>query len=84
MLRKTHPALPVRLVGHLGMGAALGIVLGFCLVHFNIAHVGEIIGGAVEPTHTLGLFMTFLVLECGIGATLTGFVLIKLDENEQR
>jgi hypothetical protein len=66
------------------MGAALGTVLGFCLVHFNIAHIGEMIGAAVEPTRTLAVVMGSLMLEFGIGATLTGFVLIKLDESEQR
>ena len=70
------------MAGHLGMGAALGSLLGLCLIRFNIAHIGEIIGDAFNPGETLAIFLGTLTLNFAIGAALTGFILTEMDETK--
>jgi hypothetical protein len=64
------------------MGAALGLFLGFGLVRFNVANIGETIGSAFDPGQAFAMFVGSLVLNFAIGAALTGFVLIKMDESK--
>jgi hypothetical protein len=72
------------LVGHFGMGAVLGSVLAFCLVRFDIAHIGEIIGNTFEPGAALAVFAGSLILNFAIGAALTGFILVEMDEAKDK
>jgi len=62
------------------MGAVLGSALGFCLIRFNVGHIGEIIGNAFDPGEALAVFGGSLILNFAIGAALTGFILIQMDE----
>ena len=78
--RRLRTSLATRLVGHFGMGAVLGSVLGLCQVRFNIAHIGEIIENTFNPGETLAVFVGSLILNFAIGAALTGFILIEMGE----
>lgn len=71
--------LVARLAVHLAMGATLGMILAFGLVYFNIANIGAMIRTAFDPADTLAEFVGGLVLHFGIGATLTGFILMEVD-----
>ena len=62
------------------MGAVLGLLLGFCLVRFNIAHIGEIIGNTFNPGEALAVFLGSFILNFAIGAALTGFILIEMGD----
>lgn len=72
--------MATRLAGHFAMGAVLGSALGFCLIRFNVGHIGEIIGNAFDPGEALAVFVGSLILNFAIGAALTGFILIQMDE----
>ena len=65
------------------MGAVLGSVLGFCLIHFNIAQISEIIENAFNSRQVLAVFVGTLILNFAVGATLTGFILIKMEEAKE-
>ena len=62
------------------MGASLGLVLAFCLVRLNVGDVGAMIQNAFDPGGTLAVFVGSLVLNFGIGAALTGYVLMEIDK----
>ena len=79
MKHKNNLALITSLAAHLAMGASLELAFGFCLIEFDIAHLEEIIQSAFDPGATLAVLIGSLALEFGVGATLTGFILIKID-----
>jgi hypothetical protein len=51
-------------------------------VQLDIAHIGEIIRNAFDPGETLAVFVGSLILNFAIGAALTGFILIEMDEEK--
>ena len=81
MQKAPKTSLVVRLVAHLGMGITLGIIFGLCLVHFNIANISAIIQNTFDPGATLAEFIGSIVLDFGIGATLTGFIFMEMDRS---
>ena len=81
--RSTASLLVTRLAAHFAMGAVLGSVLGFCLIHFNIAQISDIVEHAFNPEEVLAIFMGALILNFAVGATLTGFILIKMEEAKE-
>jgi hypothetical protein len=86
-VRKPSSKLPswrlvARLAGHFGMGAALGMLLGLCLVRFDIARIREMIESNFDPSATLTAFIGSLILHFGIGATLTGYIFQEMSKAE--
>ena len=82
MRKKPKNDLVARLAVHFGMGATLGMILAFGLIYSNIGHVGEMIQNAFDPYGTLVEFVGSMVLHFGIGAALTGFILMEVDRTE--
>ncbi|MBV8925699.1 MAG: hypothetical protein JOZ74_10065 [Bradyrhizobium sp.] len=80
--RRNRPrrSLPLQLAGHAAMGTALG--LGFCLL---LALTGNpdlinMIAYNPEPKTTALMLISFVALTFAAGATLTGMVLMTLEE----
>lgn len=67
--------LAARLAVHFAIGATLGAALGAYIIHFNIGHVAELIGSPFDPGDTIIVIMISLIMNCAIGATLTGLAL---------
>jgi hypothetical protein len=66
------------LMGQAAMGVALG--LGFCLLITMIdpSHITSLITHNAEPETTAIILVSFFTLIFGVGATLTGLVLIEV------
>jgi hypothetical protein len=67
--------LAPRIALHFAMGAALGMMLGLCLLYFDVANIRDVIEGSYDPNSTRTAFGAVLAMQFGIGAALTGFVL---------
>ena len=74
--RPSSLSLVSDLMGQAAMGVALG--LGFCLLIALIdpSHITFLIAHNVRPRATAIILVSFFALAFGIGATLTGLVLI--------
>ena len=79
--KSPHAAsLAIRLAGQATMGMALG--LGFCLLAVLIdpSDVTSLIIHTAEPKTTAIILVAFFVLIFGVGAALTGIVLIGIEK----
>lgn len=73
-------ALVLELAGHAAMGAAMG--LGFCLLLLITGRqdLANLIAHNPEPKVTTMLLIGFISLIFAAGATLTGMVLMNMEE----
>ena len=73
-------AFVLKLAGHAAMGTAMG--LGFCLLLALMARpdLVDMIAHNAEPKSTAILLIGFTSLIFAVGATLTGMVLMTLEE----
>jgi hypothetical protein len=67
--------LAPRIAFHFAMGAALGMILGLCLLYFDVAEISDLIESSYDPNSTRTVLGAVLAMQFGIGAALTGFVL---------
>jgi hypothetical protein len=67
--------LAPRIALHFAMGAALGMILGLCLLYFDVANIRDVIESGFDPAATRTALGAVLAMQFGIGAALTGFVL---------
>jgi ABC-type multidrug transport system permease subunit len=63
--------------GHAAMGVALGLVFAFVVTHVRYFGVDELIGYSNAPKTTMAMFVGVAMIMFGIGATLTGLVLME-------
>jgi hypothetical protein len=66
-------------VGHAAMGVALGLVFALILTWTPFFGVLPLINLSTDPEATMAMFVGTVVLMFGIGAALTGFVLMMED-----
>ena len=79
--KRGRGALALELAGHAAMGTAMG--LGFCLLLLIIGRndLANLIAHNPEPKVTAMLLIGFVSLVFAIGATLTGIVLMTMEES---
>jgi hypothetical protein len=65
---------------HAIMGAALGVVLALALTLIPGVHVASLIDHGVERSTTMLVVVCALMATFGVDATLTGFVLLMVDD----
>jgi hypothetical protein len=76
--------LPIvrKLAFHTLTGAGLGATAAALSVVSDAGNVSEMIRNSSEPTQTSIIFLTAITLWCAVGATLTGFILIMIEESK--
>jgi hypothetical protein len=79
--RKKPSAVPKRglilaVANHAAMGIALGLVFALILIRTPFFGVLALINLSDDPTLTMETFVGTVVLMFGVGAALTGFVLM--------
>jgi hypothetical protein len=79
--KRGHGTLVLRLAGHAAMGAAMG--LGFCLLLLITGRqdLTNLIAHNPEPKVTAMVLIGFVSLIFAAGATLTGMVLMTMEES---
>lgn len=79
--KRGRGALALELAGHAAMGTAMG--LGFCLLLLTIGRqdLANLIAHNPEPKVTAMLLIGFVSFVFAAGATLTGMVLMTMEES---
>lgn len=77
---KTRPSL-LALLGHFAMGVAIGLAFALVLAMDQRFGVRELILRSASPEVSLLVLLSSFGAMFGIGATLTGFVLIMMDQD---
>lgn len=85
MRGKKHPALfkPAMLLGlasHTAMGVALGLAFAFVLTRIDPFGLMDLIAHSVDPKGTMLVLVGSFTLTFAVGATLTGFVFMMMEE----
>ncbi len=75
------PSLLLELGGHAMMGVAVGLTFAFLVLHIPSLGIATLIGYSLDPAGTLLMFEGVCAIGFGLGATLTGLVVI-LTEDE--
>jgi hypothetical protein len=70
------PGLILAVANHAAMGIALGLVFALILIRTPFFGVLALINLSDDPTLTMETFVGTVVLMFGVGAALTGFVLM--------
>ena len=74
------PDLVLAVASHAAMGVALGLVFALILIRTPLFGVLALINLSDDPTVTMETFLGTVVLMFGVGAALTGFVLMMEDD----
>ncbi len=74
-------AFALRLAGHAAMGTAMGLGFCFLLVLMGRPDLASMIAHDATPKVTAILLVGFTSLMFAVGATLTGMVLMTLEES---
>jgi hypothetical protein len=72
----------VELAAHGTMGVAVGLVFAFLVTHIAALDIGTLISTSANPTATLLSFIGTCAATFGIGATLTGLVIMLTEGGE--
>jgi hypothetical protein len=75
------PSILLELAGHAAMGVALGLGYSIALIFFDAFGVRALIAHSDEPRTIMMVFAGMFALTFGVGATLTGFVFIMMEEH---
>jgi hypothetical protein len=75
--------LAAALVGHFAMGVALGLGMALILTLDARFGVRELVLRSADPQSAALLFVGTFAAMFGIGATLTGFVLLAMERDRQ-
>ena len=67
------------IANHAAMGIALGLVFALILIRTPFFGVLALINLSDDPSMTMGTFVGTVILMFGVGAALTGFVLMMED-----
>jgi hypothetical protein len=86
MRSRKHPAFPkpaalLELAGHTVMGIAMGLAFAFVLTLVNAFQVTDLIAHSADPRTTMIVFVGSFTLAFAVGATLTGFVFMMMDDS---
>jgi hypothetical protein len=76
------PWLLVELASHATMGVAVGLAFAFLVTHITALDIGTFISYSQNPTGTLLMFAGTCAATFGIGATLTGLVIMLTEGDE--
>jgi hypothetical protein len=76
------PGALVGLAAHGTMGVAVGLAFAFLVTHIAALDIGTLINYSANPTATLLSFMGTCAATFGIGATLTGLVIMLTEGDE--
>jgi hypothetical protein len=68
------------LASHTAMGIALGLAFAFVLSFADAFGIMGLIAHSADPRTTMIVFVGSFTLAFGIGATLTGFVFMMMEE----
>jgi len=68
------------LAGHAAMGVVLGLGLSLALIFVDTFGMTALIAHGVGPRHTMIVLVGMFTLAFGVGATLSGFVLLMIEE----
>jgi hypothetical protein len=72
----------VELAAHGAMGVAVGLVFAFLVTHIAALDIGTLINTSANPTAALLSFIGTCAATFGIGATLTGLVIMLTEGDE--
>jgi hypothetical protein len=75
-----QPAVLFGLAGHTAMGIALGLTFAFVLTLIDTFGVMALINHSADPKTTMIVFVGSFTLAFGVGATLTGFVFMMMED----
>ena len=71
-----------KLAFHALTGASLGATIAALSVVGDASNVSEMIRNSAEPTQTSIILLTAITLWCTVGATLSGFIFIMIEESK--
>jgi len=77
MRPKQIPTLALRLASQTTMGITLGLIFCLLIALIDPSNVTSLIAGSPDPGTTAFILVSFFVLLFGVGATLTGIVLME-------
>ena len=75
------PGLALRLASQTMMGIALGLIFCLLIALIDPSNVTSLIAHNADPGTTAFILVSFFVLLFGAGATLTGIVLMELENH---
>jgi len=74
------PSVVLGLASHAAMGVAMGLAFAFLLTLIDAFGVMALIAHSADPGNTMIVFVGSFALAFGIGAALTGFVFMMMEE----
>ena len=75
-----QPSVLFGLASHTAMGIAMGLAFAFVLTLIDRFGVMSLIDHSVDPKTTMIVFVGSFTLAFGVGATLTGFVFMIMED----
>ena len=75
------PSLLLELGSHATMGVAVGLAFALMVTHISELGIAKLISYSPDPRATLFGFVGVCAIGFGIGATLTGLVIILTEDN---
>jgi hypothetical protein len=75
-----QPSMLLGLAGHAAMGIAFGLAFAFVLTLIDTLGVMALIDHSADPKTTMIVFVGSFALAFAVGATLTGFVFMVMEE----
>jgi hypothetical protein len=72
-------AVVLAIANHAAMGVALGLVFTFILISVPVFGIRALIDASADPEMTLAVFVGTAVVMFGLGAALTGVILMADD-----
>jgi len=79
--RELQPSALLELGSHAAMGVAIGLAFTFVLTFIDGFGVKALIDHSEDPRTTMIVFIGSFALAFGVGATLTGFLLMTTNES---
>lgn len=73
-------SLLLQLASHAAMGVAVGLAFAFLVLHISQLGIATLISYSPDPTAVLLRFASVCAVGFGIGATLTGLLIILTEE----
>ncbi|HET7124144.1 MAG TPA: hypothetical protein VFI51_08510 [Bradyrhizobium sp.] len=75
-----RPSVLLGLASHAAMGIAMGLAFTFALTLIETFGVMALINHSADPKTTMLVFVGSFTLAFGVGATLTGFVFMMMED----
>ena len=76
------PSLLLEAAGHGAMGVAVGLAFAFVVTHIAASEIATFINRSPAPGAALLSFVSTCATTFGIGATLTGLVIILTEDHD--